>query len=172
MAAPEIRQTVIGDHNIFTATGDVRITYNLLPAEAEERRVLLQLANSVRQFWVEGVLEKSVHDTAMIELRKETQPDAVQHPWERVLELPGQPAQSLGASTTAAALFFETGRSLLVLGAPGGGKTTTLLELARGLLARFESDPSAATPVVLDLSTWQERHGGLAPSVEVGLTRK
>ena len=172
MAAPEIRQTVIGDHNIFTASGDVLITYNLPPAEAEERRVLLQLAGSVRQFWVEGVLENSVHDTAMIELHKEAQPEAVRHPWERVLELPGQPPQSLGAARTTTELFLTTGRSLLVLGAPGGGKTITLLELARELLARFESNPSEPTSVVLNLSTWQERHGGLAPWVELELTRK
>lgn len=176
MPAPEIRQTVIGDHNIFTATGDIRITYNLPPAEAEERRILLQLAGSVRQFWVEGVLQNSIHDTAMIELHKEAQPDAVQHPWERVLELPGQTAQCLGAGKTTTDLFIETGRSLLILGAPGGGKTVTLLELARGLISRLESDPSqaavAVTPVVLNLSTWQERHGGFAPWLELEMTRK
>src|ERR1043166_683215 len=172
MAAPEIRQTVSGDHNIFTATGDIRITYNLPPAEAEERRVLMQLAASVRQFWVEGVLENSVHDTAMIELRKEAQPEAVEHPWERVLELPGQPAEAIAATRSTTDLFLTTGRSLLILGAPGGGKTFTLLEVARGLLARFETNPSEATAVVLNLSTWQERHGGLAPWLELELTRK
>ena len=173
MAAPEIRQTVIGDHNIFTATGDItQITYNLPPAEAEERRVLLQLAGSVGQFWVKGVLESSVHDSAMIELHKEVQSEAVEHPWERVLELPGRPAQSLGAGKTTTELFIETGRSLLVLGAPGGGKTVTLLELARGLIARFESGPSEATPVVLNLSTWQERYRSFAAWLESELTKK
>ena len=172
MAAPEIRQTVIGDHNIFTATGDIRITYNLPPAEAEERRVLLQLAGSVGQFWVKGVLESSIHDTAMIELHTEARSEAVEHPWERVLELPGRSAQSLGTGKTTTELFVETGRSLLVLGAPGGGKTVTLLELARGLLARFESDPSEATPIVLNLSTWQERYRSFAIWLESELTKK
>ncbi|MGH7955547.1 MAG: hypothetical protein ACREH8_00875, partial [Opitutaceae bacterium] len=125
MGNAEVRQTVIGSGNIFTATGDVRINYNLPPAEAEERRVLLQLTASVKQFWVAGVLERSVHETAMIELRKEARPDTVQHPWERVLELPGQPAQSLGGERGTADVFNESGRALLILGEPGAGKTIT-----------------------------------------------
>src|SRR5690606_34679611 len=96
MGNADVRQTVIGSGNIFTATGDVRINYQLPPAEAGERRVLLQLTAAVKQFWVAGVLEHSVHEAAMIELRKEARPDAVQHPWESVLELPGQTGRVLG----------------------------------------------------------------------------
>src|SRR5260370_40291236 len=81
MESPEVRKTVAGDHNILTATGDIRINYHLPPAEAEERRILLQLAESVKRFWIQGVLERSLHEAAMLELRKEPISDAVQHPW-------------------------------------------------------------------------------------------
>ncbi|MGB3560600.1 MAG: NACHT domain-containing protein, partial [Geitlerinemataceae cyanobacterium] len=44
----------------------------------------------------------------------------------------------------------------LILGKPGGGKTTTLLELAEALIERAEGDSDAAIPVILELSSWQE----------------
>jgi len=49
-------------------------------------------ADSVKGFWVETYLKKSAHEAVMLELRKELLPDMVQHPWERILELPGLPA--------------------------------------------------------------------------------
>ncbi len=44
--------------------------------------------------------------------------------------------------------------SLLILGAPGSGKTTALLERARTALRRARVDPHAPAPVVLSLSSW------------------
>jgi predicted NACHT family NTPase len=49
---------------------------------------------------------------------------------------------------------------LLIVGEPGSGKTTALLELARGLIARA-ADPLQPVPVVLQLSTWTAHHGTL-----------
>jgi hypothetical protein len=45
---------------------------------------------------------------------------------------------------------------LLILGTPGSGKTTTLLELARDLIARAEHNPTEPIPVVFNLSSWAE----------------
>ncbi len=47
-----------------------------------------------------------------------------------------------------------TGRSLLILGEPGAGKTTTLLQLARNLIGRAEQDVNHLIPVILNLSSW------------------
>ena len=58
----------------------------LSPAEAKERRDLGILLKKVKTFWIEGVLEKSVHNMALIDLGKETQAEAVAHAWEQVLE--------------------------------------------------------------------------------------
>jgi DNA polymerase III delta prime subunit len=165
-----IQQTVIGDHNIFTGTGDIRITYQLPPAESEERRLLLQLTESVRRFWIAGVLERSVHEAALVALRKEARPEAVQHPWGRVLALPRQAEETLGAERKIGDIFAQTGRTLLVLGEPGAGKTVTLLELARDLIERFEKDPTQSAPVVLNLSTWAG--GSLAAWVEAEMKSK
>ena len=48
---------------------------------------------------------------------------------------------------------YDQQRSLLLLGAPGGGKTTQLLELAATLLARAEHDEAMPIAVVLSLTT-------------------
>jgi DNA polymerase III delta prime subunit len=154
-----IAQNVTGDKNIFTAIGDVHV-YNpppsLPPAEAKERRELGILLGKVKQFWIEGVLEKSIHTIAMIDLGKETQVEAVAHPWEQVLELPDQSRQTLPPDKKISHIFDEMNRALLILGAPGSGKTITLLQLARDLITQVERDESfsQSVPVVFNLPTW------------------
>jgi hypothetical protein len=48
------------------------------------------------------------------------------------------------------------GGSFLILGEPGSGKTTALLELARDLIRRAEQDETCSIPVVFNLSSWAE----------------
>jgi DNA polymerase III delta prime subunit len=131
----------------------------LSPADAQERRNLRILLEKVRQFWVEGVLEKSVHGALLIELGKETRPEAIEHPWEMVMELPDQARQTLPPDEKIGDIFDEVNRALLILGEPGSGKTITMLELARDLVARAESaeDFSQPVPVVFNLSTWTDK---------------
>ncbi|MEL6354137.1 MAG: NACHT domain-containing protein [Cyanobacteria bacterium J06627_28] len=49
---------------------------------------------------------------------------------------------------------------LLILGAPGSGKTTTLLNLAESLLIRAED--SVEIPYIFELSTWQAKRQDIA----------
>jgi predicted NACHT family NTPase len=51
---------------------------------------------------------------------------------------------------------------LLILGEPGAGKTTTLLELTRDLIARAEQDVNHLIPVVFNLSSWAVQRQKLA----------
>jgi predicted NACHT family NTPase len=44
---------------------------------------------------------------------------------------------------------------LLILGAPGAGKTTALLSLAEQLVYGAISQPRTVIPVIFELSTWQ-----------------
>ncbi|HWA16069.1 MAG TPA: NACHT domain-containing protein [Gemmatimonadales bacterium] len=48
-----------------------------------------------------------------------------------------------------------------MLGEPGAGKTTTVLELARDLIARARESAAESPPVVLALSTWRGQHKNL-----------
>ncbi|MFI6261385.1 NACHT domain-containing protein [Micromonospora sp. NPDC051006] len=118
---------------------------------ARARRVLL---DRVRRYWVTNVLDRSLHEEARIELGIAATADDRRHPWS--LHARGRDGftGTLDAQTSVAALFDRLDRAVVVLGAPGAGKTTTLLELARDLLARAEADPEAPVPVVVNLSSW------------------
>jgi DNA polymerase III delta prime subunit len=130
----------------------------LPPAEAKMRRELGILLNKVKTFWIEGVLETSVHNMALIDLGKETQAEAVAHAWDQVLELPDQSRQTLRPDKKMSHIFDEMHRALLILGEPGTGKTITLLQLARDLIERAEQDERfiEPVPVVFNLSTWRQ----------------
>jgi predicted NACHT family NTPase len=58
-------------------------------------------------------------------------------------------------------VFEEAGGGLLILGAPGSGKTTALLELARDLLDRAELDSTEPIPIVFNLTSWADRRSDL-----------
>ncbi len=150
----EVQQVVHGDHNIVVGTGNVTINNLRSPESSLERRQLEVLLDRVEQFWIKGVLQGSVHEEALLELGKEVLPGVVEHPWEKVLEIPGQAGRPMHFECGIGEAFEEVGRFLLILGEPGGGKTTTLLELARELVARARSAVSQPIPVVFNLSTW------------------
>lgn len=91
-------------------------------------------------------LNESIHNARLMDLGLADTPSAVSLPWIYKNTATQQSFASLDEA-------FETyGRRLLVLGAPGSGKTVTLLHIARKLLAEAESDPSAPIPVLANLS--------------------
>src|SRR5215831_15851469 len=133
-----------------------QINVNLSLADSRERDQLLILLRNVKRFWIENVLEQSVHGEALIALGKEWA-EAEERPWEQILELPDQTSRPLPSGRAIVEVFDEVGCSLLILGAPGSGKTVTLLELTRDLIQRAEPDPSQPIPVVFNLSSWAEK---------------
>lgn len=119
---------------------------------AQRNRVaMLQLVETI---WVRGVLEKSLRSAILLELGMELKPDAVEHPWDLVLQQTDHPYQALPNGTRLLDVFDEMGGSLLILGEPGSGKTTMLLELAREQIARAKRDVEQPIPVVFNLSSW------------------
>lgn len=125
-------------------------------------RTLAALAERVRKLWVEDVLEPVLATHTTLDLDKTVDPDAVRHPAERVLARAGGEAATIPATRRMVHVYRDLGRSLLLLGGPGSGKTVTLLHLARDLLGRSRKDPAAAVPIVLNLSTWAEARKPLA----------
>jgi serine/threonine protein kinase len=138
--------------------------YSPTPYSSDQSADRLILINKVRNSWIKGVLETSLHHRAWIELNLEERFDAVSHPWGLAWESAAQPRRSLPTQTTVVDLFLGMGqgRSLLILGDPGSGKTTLLLELCRDLLMRAEGDDRLPIPVVLNLASW----AGLMGEVE------
>jgi DNA-binding SARP family transcriptional activator len=121
-----------------------------------------QMLKNVRIFWIEGVLENSLHGAALLELGMQQEVEMVDHPWASLLRTPGLSDRTLPPGTSALDVFDKLNGKLLILGDPGGGKTTTLLELARDLLTRAERDALHPIPVVLNLVSWSKDQGTIA----------
>ena len=94
-----------------------------------------------------------MHGAALLELGIKEDPDALTYPWAIKREAT---KETLPAGTSMLEIFQEIGmgRSLLILGAPGSGKTTMLLELTRQLIERAREDVTEPIPVVFNLSSW------------------
>lgn len=149
-----------------SAAGDAPISraraYRLTPEQRQRNRhAMLEL---VRNAWVKGVLEQSLHGAAMMELGLEERVGAVEreYPWDMVLQMPDRPNRTLPPGTRIVEVFNEMNRALLILGEPGSGKTTMLLELARDTIALAEQDPTQPIPVVFNLSSWSEKRQSIS----------
>jgi eukaryotic-like serine/threonine-protein kinase len=114
------------------------------------------LLTKVKNFWVKGVLEKSLHQQVLISLGLEERPDAIASPWNLMLGAEEQSPQELPPETSVISVFDQigAGRTLLILGEPGSGKTISLLQFARDLIDRAEQNPDHLIPVVFNLSSW------------------
>ncbi|QUY44780.1 NACHT domain-containing protein [Acaryochloris marina] len=150
-------QDGIGLINIY---GTVQVDYaplsttkSLIREEQEWRKILL---SKVQQFWIDGVLGNSLHNQVLQELGLEDWSDSILNPLRDLEELPAEIQQVLARSKTATNLFEDigAGRTMLILGEPGSGKTVTLLKLAASLIARSKADLSQPLPVVMNLSSW------------------
>jgi hypothetical protein len=107
---------------------------------------------------VEDRLAQSLHTAAMLTIPKEKQPQQVTRPWDLEVKIVNQPRTPLPPAMGIVAIFDHQAFAgkLLILGAPGSGKTTTLLELARELIRRAELDDAQPMPVLINLSSWRD----------------
>jgi tetratricopeptide (TPR) repeat protein len=129
-------------------------------------KVLLQSQEIVRSSEEEELLEEvrkrvearlagQLHHAVRLNLQKELQPKQVR-PWSMEVKVAiEQPHQLLSPDTTIEQVFDRCSGRLLILGEPGAGKTTSLLDLTLELVTRAEADSQARVPVIVDLSDWQ-----------------
>src|SRR6266545_1117513 len=135
---------------------DVIPTAGAVPSHLspQEQRNRSRMLDKVEAFWVKGVLDQSLYQMARLELAFEHAPAQVSHPWETILQQANQPNQTLPVGKPVIAVFDDVLGELLILGGPGSGKTTMLLELTRDLIARARNNEQHPIPVVFNLSTW------------------
>ncbi|GID31173.1 NACHT domain-containing protein [Paractinoplanes brasiliensis] len=112
--------------------------------ERNVRRALEQVSRYVAARRL-GLLDERIR------LTLDERPDAVRQPLHLVQRVSGN-AFELSEDVALADVFDEMDESMLILGAPGAGKTTQLLDLAGELVARAQ--PAGNVPVVLDLGGW------------------
>jgi NACHT domain/CHAT domain len=127
-------------------------TSELTKSEYKQRQILL---GKVKQFWIEGFLQPSLQGTAAIQLFWKTRRDTIDDLSQGIEVL----SVELDASyerlrSTRTYEEMGQGRTLLILGSPGSGKTISLLQLAQRLIERSEKDMSLPIPVVFNLSSW------------------
>jgi NACHT domain-containing protein len=123
-------------------------------AEQQARNLQLVLLKRVREIWIKGVLEQSLHHQVQLEIGISTASGAVQQPWERILEKPSGQQEIVSSIRKLSDIFAASGCAMLILGDPGAGKTTALLELARSCLDEAESSPAFPIPTFFNLSSW------------------
>ncbi|KST69208.1 tetratricopeptide repeat protein, partial [Mastigocoleus testarum] len=125
------------------------------------RKILL---SKVKKYWIKDVLENSLHSKALIEIGLEERLDAVKRPSETAQENLSDLRQSLPQDQNNIDVFREMdrGRTLLILGEPGAGKTTFLLRIAKSLIADTEENLSLPIPVIFNLSSWANKRQNIA----------
>ncbi|MBD1846937.1 NACHT domain-containing protein [Cyanobacteria bacterium FACHB-63] len=106
---------------------------------------------------IEGRLASSLHNRILINLGKQAQPEQVQRLCD-VQVKSGAITETIPPEMEILEVFdrLKIAGKLLILGKPGAGKTTTLLELARALVRRAINDPNEPMPFLLNLSSWKE----------------
>ena len=114
------------------------------------------LKGDVKIKWIKGVLDKCLSQRDIIHLEVEEYPEAVENPRNNTRF----DTSDIFLTTEPSAIsdYFEKleeGRTLLILGNPGSGKTITLLQLAHNLIKKAEHNYQDLIPVILNLSSWK-----------------
>lgn len=121
------------------------------------RQVMLQ---RVKTYWLVGVLQESLHGAELIDLAMTYRSNAVASritaDWQQPDNLlPDELFDTpLPLGTNITKVYDEAEGTLLIMGEPGAGKTTVLLQLVSDLLLRAEMDGRYPIPVVFSLASW------------------
>lgn len=115
------------------------------------RRIFI---DRVHRYWIQGVLERSLYYEARLELKLTATVQSRRHPWDIAAYQADGRTVDFPPDADVRTMFDALDQTVVILGDPGSGKTTMLLELARSLLEEARADESQQVPVVLPLSSW------------------
>jgi eukaryotic-like serine/threonine-protein kinase len=120
------------------------------------------LIQSVRQVVIDGLLTRLLAYVPLLQLQLIDRPDLTSSAFpERYQEMLSSSSHRV-ISAPIDSLYDRAGGSLLILGAPGSGKTVLLLQLCSALLGRAEYQRDDPIPVVLNLAAWAQKRLVLA----------
>ena len=119
--------------------------------DKHNRAVMLK---RVKTYWLKGVLEESLHGGELIDLSLAFRPSALAGSLEPEWQQTAEYDIPLPFGTKISTVFSAANGELLILGEPGAGKTTMLLQLVNDLLVYAEGDVTRPIPVVFSLASW------------------
>ena len=133
-------------------------TWNQFRGRSDRQIFLKQFKFEVENFFNKS---QSKQASELINLRKELQPKQVNPPFLKTILISYNETWSteeqLSPYTKISEIFYErVNRKLLILGAIGAGKTTTMFELARELVEQALTDIHQPIPAYFKLSTWAQ----------------
>jgi predicted NACHT family NTPase len=144
---------VTGDRNVVITGANAEAIRALQGKRPRSEKLLIQEVQNE----VAARLKQSLHNQVFIHLEIRQNSEQVKHPWDSEIKIGDQPAESLSEATDILQVFdrADVAGKLLILGTPGVGKTTTLLELAKGICERANEDSEFPIPVLVNLSSWK-----------------
>jgi hypothetical protein len=116
---------------------------------AHRSQLLKQVKREIKQFRLQ-----SLHRAVLTKLAEETPPLKMRRTWDIEAKVGKQPSVKLSADSGVIPIFDRISGKLLILGATGSGKTTTLMGLAKVLVSRALQDEAEPMPVLLNLRSW------------------
>lgn len=119
----------------------------------------------VYQTWIEGVLKPNLMFDS-IEMGVTLKTNAVLRVSRR-----NKNYRLPNSSQDIEKIFVDSGKKLLILGEPGGGKTVLLLQLAEKLLGQAQHDKTMGIPIIFNLSSWSSNYKTLDEWLENELRR-
>ncbi|PSB39974.1 hypothetical protein C7B69_00670 [filamentous cyanobacterium Phorm 46] len=131
----------------------------LIPHKLQPPRDLL-LSEVQRE--IQAGRSQSLHAAVLANLSQDSQPLGASRCWDVEVKAGNRPSFRLPPKASISKVFDRTGGKLVILGATGAGKTTTLLELALVLVSRAQKDPSFPIPVLFELGSWKAESGAIA----------
>jgi GTPase SAR1 family protein len=155
---PSIQQEILNNSPVGgnLTMGNITQNINLTPPVQRPRneKLLLQAVKDE----VAARLKQSLHNAVFINLGKEAQPEQVKRPWSSDIKIGDKPSEAIPDDTSILEIFDqeEIAGKLLILGNPGAGKTTTMLDLAQALVVRSQENYDYPIPVLFNLSTWKD----------------
>ncbi|MEM9955160.1 MAG: NACHT domain-containing protein [Chloroflexota bacterium] len=171
ITAPDIFEPLIaGGTALSTATWGTVLAMKRPSDDSQPKSLRETLIDVVENNWIHGVLDDALRDTEF-EIALKESPERLgdetpfkdyRLPFHLVESDATTPDNRTKTGDVLLKAFDHTGRKLLILGAPGSGKTVLLLQLAKKLLDEARKDEKHRIPVVFNLSSWAEKREKLA----------
>ena len=156
---PKFVQTIAGSFSIQILGNFNIVNYVLkIVRRFVDPQLLLRrkdLLEKVEKDWIDEQLKTSLYNGMFIDLGMEENPKSVINPQRNSTN------RTLPVDTSILQVFDNMEHAMLILGDPGSGKTTMLLELGRACIGRAKDNEKQPIPIYLNLS-WRADRSKLA----------